>query len=535
MATQRAASPAFGGIPRNELVAELHQVVISDFEKRISESVEELLANGFKALHEMQEAQKAVTLKLSEDLTMCCQRNQALAVENQELNQLTDEIQQQIDQMFACHNFVDWPPVEEAYPQLEAEAVELPPVPPFPFPALPVMSEDARPSTPPGLTNGHVLPSPTRARMPVSLADALEVDSNCPPSTSSASPLTGMSSAFSTASTLANVAVPAGRQGRIFTINLHKQAAARSLGLSVVHGNGYGKVLHISAIRPGGMVDVWNQQCLAAGSTTADQVVLPGDRIASVNNIAYDAAKMLEEVAESETLKLLILRAGEVDEFANQQQQQTGGEVAAMAPVTVSLSGLVDAGDGSAPMAPACMESGAGPSLGSLGNPATISLADFALTPTEAAATAGPPGICLPPGMSGSAGSSLADSLTTGSPIGLSGPTGLCLADSLPIDCPSMSGPASISLADSLVSGPSGVALPVGIPLSEDFISGPPGISLLDCLAAPSTAESTAAHASGNRRGGHGAAGGRHVAVKGHQSNRGRRTANARVCKSDHK
>lgn len=92
-------------------------------------------------------------------------------------------------------------------------------------------------------------------------------------------------------------------------ISLHK-AKGISLGLDVAHGDGCGKFLLIKHVKPDGAIEAWNRRCLAERGEMLEMAIQAGDRIASVNNVAYNAERMLQECAEKEHLKLMVLRSG---------------------------------------------------------------------------------------------------------------------------------------------------------------------------------------------------------------------------------
>merc|ERR1712060_109960 len=90
----------------------------------------------------------------------------------------------------------------------------------------------------------------------------------------------------------------------VFSFTLRK-ADDTELGLNVSHQE-HDRVLCIEGVMADGAVDAWNRQC--RGSALLEKVVFPGDKIISVNNVAYNADKMLEECKEKRLLRLTVAR-----------------------------------------------------------------------------------------------------------------------------------------------------------------------------------------------------------------------------------
>lgn len=63
----------------------------------------------------------------------------------------------------------------------------------------------------------------------------------------------------------------------------------------------------MDGLRPGGAVEVWNQQCLSSGQ--AEKALMPGDLITMCNGIT-EAARVLKECVSQQKLCLSILREG---------------------------------------------------------------------------------------------------------------------------------------------------------------------------------------------------------------------------------
>uniref|UniRef100_A0A7S0AMZ5 PDZ domain-containing protein n=1 Tax=Pyrodinium bahamense TaxID=73915 RepID=A0A7S0AMZ5_9DINO len=92
----------------------------------------------------------------------------------------------------------------------------------------------------------------------------------------------------------------------VFSFTIRK-ADETDLGLNVTHHE-RDRVLCVESVRADGAVDAWNRQCL--GGVLPEKAVLPGDMIISVNNVAYDPERMLEECKERRLLRLTISRGG---------------------------------------------------------------------------------------------------------------------------------------------------------------------------------------------------------------------------------
>lgn len=163
-------------------------------------------------------------------------------------------------------------------------------------------------------------------RTPVSLASALEVSFDLIDGTANGW-ATGCANGPSASSSKAG-----GAAGQILEISL-KRAKGMSLGLDVAHSSGHDKVLTIKHVKPDGAIEAWNRRCRQEGGAMLEQVIRAGDRIASVNNVAYNAERMLQECTESEDLKLMVLRSGSADNgsrdgavLSHEERLSTGGE-----------------------------------------------------------------------------------------------------------------------------------------------------------------------------------------------------------------
>jgi hypothetical protein len=90
--------------------------------------------------------------------------------------------------------------------------------------------------------------------------------------------------------------------GFIFTITLRK-AEGSSFGLATSHKDG---VLWIDGVLPGGAAEAWNRQCGSSGA--AEKVLLPGDAIVSVNGVAGNSEDMTAECETRKQLRLMVVR-----------------------------------------------------------------------------------------------------------------------------------------------------------------------------------------------------------------------------------
>lgn len=105
-------------------------------------------------------------------------------------------------------------------------------------------------------------------------------------------------------------------QAKVFTVTLEKDVGA-GLGLNVSHTERE-RVLRVDGVWPDGAVEAWNQRCAQSSLMDSPAPDVPaqnralgtGDRIISVNSVARDAKRMLQECRENAQLKLTIMRGG---------------------------------------------------------------------------------------------------------------------------------------------------------------------------------------------------------------------------------
>jgi len=314
---------------RQAVIEAVRQAVLRDVDAKVSEKAEELWARGKQMLGQIQQKHKETTTKLSEEVARCREKHSDLEAENEKLKQVIEGLATRfslLGEVFSAQgvagspdsaaigegsNTAPGPTLPQTGAHMDAHdfyaagpftpdglgsqvhaadgeataagadypegSMKLPDVPQFPFPAQP-----QSPAAP--LSLAEALGTRTPQRTPLSLVNSL-TPTPSPEVTSS-----------STRCTNAN--------GGTFTFTLRKADGA-DLGLNVSHHEN-DQVLRVEGVRPDGAVEAWNRQC--AGSAAAEKAVVPGDRIISVNSIAYDPPTMLEECKEKQLLKLTIAR-----------------------------------------------------------------------------------------------------------------------------------------------------------------------------------------------------------------------------------
>mmetsp|Transcript_107592 Transcript_107592/g.335491 ORF Transcript_107592/g.335491 Transcript_107592/m.335491 type:complete len:394 (-) Transcript_107592:94-1275(-) len=163
---------------------------------------------------------------------------------------------------------------------------------------LPAFPFEPQLKRPPGRQQA---PPPLGAK--VSLADVLGI---CDPAApSSETPSTARSAAGSESST----AWSSGSDevdAFVFGLTL-RLADGAELGLTTSQA-GRDRHLRIEGVLPGGAAEAWNRQCGSSGA--AEKVLLPGDKIVSVNDVAADPQAMLVECGSRRLLRFQIVRTG---------------------------------------------------------------------------------------------------------------------------------------------------------------------------------------------------------------------------------
>mmetsp|Transcript_122498 Transcript_122498/g.357687 ORF Transcript_122498/g.357687 Transcript_122498/m.357687 type:complete len:413 (-) Transcript_122498:2-1240(-) len=296
----------------------LRRAVLEDVDARVSERAEELWARGKQMLSQIQQKHKESSAKLSEEVTRCCEVQRTLEAENGKLKEVLHGLAARLSALapppepkealmgspgattassctpqqskVSCDAASTGPftpgsgdtfgshllctPSEAAGAGPECK---LPEVPRFPFPA------PQSPGAP--LSLAEALGTQTPHRTPLSLVNSL-----------TPTPLPEVAPAFMPHSAASNA---------MFSFTLRKADGA-DLGLNVSHHE-HDKVLRVEGLRPDGAVEAWNRQC--AGGACAEKAVLKGDQIISVNSIAYDPVKMLEECRDKQLLRLTVIRS----------------------------------------------------------------------------------------------------------------------------------------------------------------------------------------------------------------------------------
>lgn len=302
MAAQAEASPASegpGGLPSPpgleatpaalERAEALREEVLRGVDERVAQRAEELWARGKQMLGDIQQRHKETTARLADEVTRCREKQHSLEAENEKLKDAIQGLAARfslLEQVASGREGpAELPGVTEDVPYASgspppapvpsAELVQLPELPRFPFPA------PASPAAP--LNLAEAVGAQTPQRTPLSLANSL---TSTPPEVT------------------LSAAAPGPGGGGLFSFTLRKADRA-DLGLNVSHRE-HDKVLRVESVRPEGAVEAWNRQCV--GGAAAEKAVVAGDKIISVNSIAYDPKRMLEECREKQLLKLTVVR-----------------------------------------------------------------------------------------------------------------------------------------------------------------------------------------------------------------------------------
>jgi len=315
----------------------VQRVLFHDVDTKVAEKVEELWQKGKHMLSQVQQKHHEKTEKLATEVSKCLERQRALEAENEQLKQVVASLASRLALLNAiiggtggsgdgglpeanlvrahspARGCTASPGATTAAggssiasvtpPQTRGSSTDtltplqgsagggdgfapLPEVPAFPFPSQPQRTGGA----------------------PLSLAEALGSRSKTPQS--QPTPLS-LASSLPHGPSLEAVAQCYGgtcaSSGSVFSFTIRK-ADETDLGLNVSHHQ-HDKVLFVEGVRAEGAVDAWNRQCV--GGAFPEKAVIPGDKIISVNNVAYDPEKMLEECKERRLLRLTIAR-GEV-------------------------------------------------------------------------------------------------------------------------------------------------------------------------------------------------------------------------------
>jgi len=307
------------GEDRQSIIEDLRRVVVDDVDARVQQKANELWQRGKQMLTSIQTKHKEKMQKLADEVAKCNEKQQLLEQENAKLKTVLNTLSYRFNllgqvfsgQKAAMANSADAgagetstlaptsPPqtqdtaselftpgatsAGEAQEPASAEAaaatgenaLKLPEVPAFPFPA----ASPASPAAP--LLLSEALGPQTPQRTPLSLVNSLT------PSSAGPELFSGMQR----------------NQQNTYSFTLRKADNA-DLGLNVSHHDS-DRVLRVEGVRPEGAVEAWNRQC---GGASAEKAVRPGDSIISVNNITYEPTKMLQECKEKQLLRLTIMR-----------------------------------------------------------------------------------------------------------------------------------------------------------------------------------------------------------------------------------
>lgn len=284
----------------------LRDAVLKEVEQSVQERTEALWAKGKQVLNQAQQKHREEVKQLMDEVAQCQQRHKLLAEENERLREALQSIISKYSLappetlLSPSSTFAGTSPLpsdpDTSYPSrpftpspytpaMDYYATEglLPEVPPLPFSGV-----TGAPGAPAPLSLAEALAAPP-PRTPVCLADSLNATAKTSPGSDAES-------------------------AKHFTITINK-TVEQEWGLDVSHEED-GKVgLRVDGLRPGGAVEVWNQQCFSTGQ--ADKALMPGDLITMCNGIS-EAARVLKECVAQQKLCLSILREGSASRWAHQ-------------------------------------------------------------------------------------------------------------------------------------------------------------------------------------------------------------------------
>lgn len=102
--------------------------------------------------------------------------------------------------------------------------------------------------------------------------------------------------------------------GRLISFTLRK-AHGGLLGMELSEADD-GRALRVELIMPAGAIPSWNQLCLN-NPLTAHKAVFAGDKIVGVNGIAHASVGMLNELRETDLLRLTVVRCSPTGELGS--------------------------------------------------------------------------------------------------------------------------------------------------------------------------------------------------------------------------
>lgn len=283
--------------PQASFIEALRDAILKEVEQSVQERTEALWAKGKQVLNQAQQKHREEVKELMDEVALCQQRHQLLAEENERLREalqsiiskysmappetllspsstaVTSPLPSDPDSSYPSRPFTPSPYT----PAVDYYATEglLPEVPPLPFSGV-----TGVPGAPAPLSLAEALGAPSQ-RTPVCLADSLNATAKTSPGSDAES-------------------------AKHFTITINK-TAEQEWGLDVSHEEDGKAGLRVDGLRPGGAVEVWNQQCLSSGQ--AEKALMPGDLITMCNGIT-EAARVLKECVSQQKLCLSILREG---------------------------------------------------------------------------------------------------------------------------------------------------------------------------------------------------------------------------------
>jgi len=315
------------------LMEDIRQKMLRSVDEEMTEREQMAWTRGTRAAQAMQTEDEQSFSSLVDSLAEVRSAQHSLEAENQRLRHVITALAGRISQMGATAAPSPWSlgwtsPLSDPGPAPGIPLQATPAAPAFlapsvfPPPAGEVagaMEELWRATTSsddisPHLSTLSAIPLQPQVKLPltrqvpllgakVSLADGLGIGSPATPTLDT--PSTARSAAGSEASSGCS-STSDDVDAYVFGLTL-RLADSAELGLTTSQ-SGRDRHLRIEGVLPGGAADAWNRQCGSSGA--AEKVLIPGDKIVSVNDVAGDPQAMLLECSSRRLLRLQIVRVG---------------------------------------------------------------------------------------------------------------------------------------------------------------------------------------------------------------------------------
>jgi len=327
--------PAVDGGTCSPAVEAIRELVLQEVDAKVTEKVDALWARGRQTLCQIQQKHLETTQQLTDEVTRCLQKQQAQEAENERLKQHLHDMAIRFSMLGNICNGVSPGAVNGGLAEAMASGGQGPGIaenqeasgivtPPNSVPAVggDGASSSSCSPTPPSVSAtsscgaGGLMPATSAAiGLPIPEVPAFPLLNSllASPEPYRVADVSGSTAPTIIAATAAAAMATGGGASDnccVFNLKLRK-ADGTDLGLNLSHHE-HGQVLRIEAVRPDGAVDAWNKQCVGSDGS-AMKAIQPGDSIISVNDVAQDAKKMLEECRDKRLLKLTIARGGIAD------------------------------------------------------------------------------------------------------------------------------------------------------------------------------------------------------------------------------